>query len=222
MHPSACIAQAIGSHLGEAVMFCEAGEPTLHTLQLFAYQERGGFAGRRAFEKHDKDQQDLFYRTIQAVISNAVGEAHNYNRPKLKEGTCPPDGAVVFPIIVIDGELFEAYYEHQQKTLCVLPANHLRVYWRGSNVHGRYITPVDIVTAAFISEFARKRAAEIKILLEMVEGSMKAIKEAFKQRNFSALTIKPGPRGVVGLPKLLADLYLIFKSQQETLPQLSK
>lgn len=75
MAESACMAQTAASSLGQAIMYCLAGEVELYPLHLFAYPERGGFSGRRAFEKQDKDGYDQFYRVVQSIVGAARSEA---------------------------------------------------------------------------------------------------------------------------------------------------
>ena len=129
---SACIAQTVGSMLGEAVMFCLAGESSLYALEMFRRPERGGFSGRRAFEKHDQEKYDQFYRAVQGVTSAAVAEARRYDRPKPREFELPLATVIVFPMIVVDTNLFEAYYDPRAGEVRVSEVDRLRIFWRGS------------------------------------------------------------------------------------------
>lgn len=92
MAESACIAQTVGSTLGEAVAYCLAGESGLYQLKIFERPERGGFSGRRVFEKQDRDAYDQFYRTIQGLVDATVAEACSYNHPSLRKATYPTVG----------------------------------------------------------------------------------------------------------------------------------
>jgi hypothetical protein len=118
MTESACIAQSIGSVLGEAVMFLAASETNLYS-QTFAPIKRGGFSGRRAFENQgNHDKQDRFYNAIQGLVWKAVAEAKSWNDPNPGSRGAPNSGVVVFPVMVVDGDLFEAYYDQEADAVC--------------------------------------------------------------------------------------------------------
>lgn len=217
MAESACIAQSIGSSLGEAAMFCLAGDTDLHSLELFKCPERGGFAGRRAFEKQEKDKFDQFYRAIQGLVANATSRAQSYDRPRDESGEIPHYGLLVFPIIVIDGNLFEGFYDPKTGGIVVQEANYVRMLWRGSTANRRAITPVDIVTVTSIDTFAQARAAEVKKLIRIIEKSIANIDDAFAAMSFDKLDIKSGSRGFQGLPPLLARLYRLDQAKTNDL-----
>jgi hypothetical protein len=207
MAESACIAQTAGSVLGEAVMYCLAGDAALYPLEIFKDPERGGFSGRRAFERQEKDKYDQFYRTVQSVVSASRAEAKSYDNPAHRLGEAPHEGAVVFPLIAVDGQLFEAYYDPHGDAVKVSEVDRIRLFWRGARPSAQTITPVDIVTAKAIAAFARTRASEVNTLMEAAEQASRRIQRAFSKRSFEELQIAPAPRGFVGLPPLLRDLY---------------
>jgi hypothetical protein len=217
MAESACIAQAIGSSLGEAAMFCLAGDGDLHPSELFKCPERGGFAGRRAFEKQEKDKFDEFYRAIQGLVANAASRAKSYDKHIDQSNDAPHNGLIVFPILVVDGNLFEGFYDGKTGGVVVKEANHIRMLWRGSTANRRAITPVDIVTAASIDTFALNRAAEVKLLLDAIGRSVVNIEEAFLEMSFEKLVVIPASRGYRGLPPLLARLYQLDQARNNDL-----
>lgn len=213
MMESACIAQAIGSSLGEAVMFCIAGDSDLHQLQLFKRPDRGGFGGRRAFEKQEKERYDQFYRAIQGLVANAVSRAKDHDRPEKRRGEVPDSGLLIFPVLVVDGNLFEVFYNQTTSVLEVKEVNQIRMLWRGSAANRRAITPVDIVTATSVEAFAHSRAAEVKTLIGKIGKSVANVEQAFAEKQFETLVIQPGPRGFIGLPPLLRDLHILDQSR---------
>jgi hypothetical protein len=212
MAESACIAQTAGSLLGRAVVYCLAGEKSLHSLEIFQRPERGGFSGRRAFEKQDQDKHDQFYRTVQSVAGAAVAEAERYDFPKPGELEVPRDAAIVFPIIVVDTNLFEAYYDSEVDEVRVSEVDRLKVFWRSRRSAKGPINSVDIVTAKVIADFARTRSADVGTLLTASEQAINRIRAAFAARSFERLEIKSAPRGFLGLPPLLHDLYMLAQS----------
>jgi len=221
MAESACVAQTAGSLLGEAVMFCVAGERSLHPLGMFKRPERGGFSGRRAFEKQDKDKYDQFYRTMQGVANAAAAQARRFGRSKPRDHEVPRDGNIVFPVVVVDANLFEAFYDPQGDLVRVSEVDRLRIFWRGLRAKRTSITTIDIVTANVVADFARTRASEIDQLLTAVEQAVRKIKTAFAEQSFKKLEITPAPRGFTGLPPLLLDLYMLEQTGK-TSPQLNQ
>jgi hypothetical protein len=106
MAERACIAQTIGSPLGRAAMYCAASSPNLYSMETFKHPLRGGFAGRRAFEKQSDDRQDQFYKAMQGIANAAIIEARTHNDASLAKAGVPDFGLIVFPVIVLDGTLF--------------------------------------------------------------------------------------------------------------------
>ncbi len=120
---SACIAQTIASRLGEAVTFCLAGDRSLDKMNTFIRRAKGGFGGRRAFEKRDATKEDQFYRTVQSVVNKAVMEAKHCDLNDPSKGPFPSQGVLVFPLIVVDAELFEVYYDQSKDAFEMLPTH---------------------------------------------------------------------------------------------------
>jgi hypothetical protein len=213
MAESACIAQTIGSRLGEAVMFCAAANSDLHQMETFKCPLRGGFAGRRAFEKESDGKQDQFYKAIQGVVNAAIAEGRSYDQRRIATNTVPDSGAIVFPVIIIDGLMFEAYYDAQAAEVKMEQTERLRVFWRGAKASTRFITPVDVVTSKGVEEFARSRAGDVRALLREAANVVGRIELAYKEQSFENLEIKSAPRGFLGLPPLLGELYALAKTR---------
>ena len=194
-------------------MFCVAGERALHPLRMFKHTERGGFSGRRAFEKQDKETYDQFYRAIQSVVSAAAAKAKAFGRCA-QDGQAPRDGLIVFPLIVVDTNLFEAYYDPHGDEVRVSETDQLRIFWRGAKANRRAITAVDIVTAKVVSDFAKTRISEIDQFLTEAAGAAGRIRAGFAEGKFEKLAIKAAPRGFTGMPPLLVDLYKLAQSKK--------
>jgi hypothetical protein len=217
MAESACIAQTIGSRLAEAAMFCEAGNSHLYEMDTFKSPQRGGFAGHRAFEKEGDNKQDQFYRAVQGVVNAAVALARRHDASSHNELTIPDHCFLLFPIIVVEGSLFEAYYDDKAAAISLAEVDNLRLFWRGSKANRRPITVVDVVTAKAAAAFARNRAGDMKALLAHVKLAIDRIRTAHNEHNFEKLEIKPASRGFTGLPPLLAELYALAQSAKKPL-----
>lgn len=109
----------------------------------------------------------------------------------------------------MDTQLFEAYYDPDRAEVRVSEVDRIRLFWRGAQLSSQGITPVDIVTANAIVDFARTRASEVSTLLSAAQQASHRIHSAFAKRSFEELQIKPAPRGYVGLPPLLRELYVL-------------
>lgn len=215
MAESACIAQTLGSLLGHSVLFCLAGETSLYTLEMFKSPQRGGFSGRRAFEKQDKENYDQFYRTMQSVVSAAHAETQAHDQHNTNFDQALRCGVFAFPIVAVDAQLFEAFYDTEANEIRISEVDQIRVFWRGSRLPGSFVSPVDIVTESRISSFARARKAEVSTLLLEAKQAVGRIRSAYVKHNFDELELKAAPRGYVGFPRLLRDLYALTTTGED-------
>ena len=118
--PSAAIAQSIGSKTGRAAMRALAVDETVQALELFAEPTRSGFNGREAFSS---GEVDLFYKTMKSVVSASVHGMSRYDGPNELIEKQLGFAAIAFPTIVVDGQLFEAFYDSSAEGLRVQPAS---------------------------------------------------------------------------------------------------
>jgi hypothetical protein len=135
MLPSACIAQTIGSSLGEAMMYCLAGNQDLHEFATFASNKRNGYGGRRAFS--GESDQDQFYSSVQSIISKTISYAKRYDKNQ-KLDQMPEFLSLAFPMVVLEGELYEAYFDPDIKKMQLHSVESIRLHWRGAE-NGRFV-----------------------------------------------------------------------------------
>lgn len=199
--PSACVTQTFGSLLGESILWTIAGLDQLHALSLFKTPQRPGFNGRQAFSKGN----DVFYNAMTSVTSLAKQVALRYDSGRRTAGTVPNSAVVTFPVIVIDGNLFEAWFDDTTNSVQLQDRKSVRLHWRGSPAWSLHAT-VDIVVADHLDEFARQRAEEVMALLDAMATTRDQIARCFEVRSLSPLEITKGGRGVVGLPPLLYEV----------------
>src|ERR1700730_10860662 len=74
-------------------------------LYLFHTRDAPGFGGRQAFSRGN----DLFYASVSSVTSACTQLVSRYDRER-RRGVMPEWGVVAFPIVIIDGELFQASF----------------------------------------------------------------------------------------------------------------
>jgi hypothetical protein len=206
MAPSACIAQTISSELGEAIVWAIAGNKTLHSLQTFLTPEKGGFGGRQAFSKGN----DAFYSAVQAAVGNSTSYVTEYDRRHREKGTIPEAGVVAFPIVLVDGDIFLAYFDADLGEVKIEMTDHVRCHWRGSPSWGLLAT-VDVVSMHHLEVFVRKRAEETETLIPIMMNAYDEIRNLASSGSPEALTVMPGPRGFIGVPSLLREFFTVHK-----------
>jgi hypothetical protein len=213
MAPSACIAQTIGSSLGQAVMYCLAGNVQIQAFDTFASRERNGFGGRRAFS--GENELDLFHSTVQGIVSKTLMYVKRHDE-KGKPDQMPTVCRIAFPMIVIDGELFEAYFDPGENDLRLKSAESIRLHWRGAESPGSWISTLDIVKLGALEDLISRRKLEWERLRDEAELVLSKIAQCYGERSLTPLEISPAPRGYVGLPKLLFDLRTLIERHAES------
>jgi hypothetical protein len=211
MAPSACIAQSISSTLCDTAMYCLAANKYLHAFELFSSRERNGFGGRRVFS--NDGEQDHFYSTVQSIVSKAlnfVAEADEDRRPN----KAPDSGSVVFPLIVLEGELFEAFFSQDTKEVCVNPVDLVRLHWRGAEDPSQWISTVDVVRFSHLDKLLATRKKEMEKLRDEIREIIPKLVECYKTSSLAPLGLQKAAHGYIGLPELLSEIRLLEKKAQ--------
>lgn len=198
--PSACITQAFSSLLAGACLWAMAGDSALHGLGLFATPSRPGFSGRQGFSKGS----DVFYDALRSVTTHTAALVRRYDAYR-NPGRMPDSAVVAFPVVVLDGKLFEAWYDESEGAVQLEERESMRLHWRGAPSWLMHAT-VDIVVSDHIAGFAALRAEESRKLLRLMRETRDQIGKCFETRTLSGLTVTKGGRGVVGLPPLLREI----------------
>ncbi len=198
---SACIAQTISNKAGQAVLWAIAGDRELWLTQMFRSPTKAGFNGRQVFGQ----KNDLFYQALQSVTQKSQLLVKKYDRHRSAPEELLKSVVVALPLIVVDGDLFEAYLDPAAGKLVVEEADHIRMHWRGS-VSWPFHATVDIVRNAKLDDFAEVRRTETTLLIESMLSCLARIRSFSKTGNLGTLKVKEGGRGIVGLPPLLWEL----------------
>jgi hypothetical protein len=202
MNPTAVIAQTIGSQVGDALLWMLCGNEKLKNLSLFKSPRNPGFGGRQAFAS----KNDLFYATMASLTSNCVAMAGEYDRKRRSaEKSLSRYGLITFPVVVIDGRLFEASYDSEAGHIETKEVNTVRCHWRGSPSWPLHAT-VDIVTREGLPCFVEKRAADFKILLPALAEAAGRLQAAHKASDWSLLQLSKGATGRGGRPPILQKI----------------
>lgn len=196
--PSACVAQTQGNDLARAILWSLAGDKALHDTSIFSAPRRVGFGGRQAFTK----SKDQFYAALQGIVGATQSEVDETSTPELGLLRELKYAEVGLPLVVVEGDLFEAYWDKSIQGMKVEPRGHIRLHWQGSAAW-RLRASVDIVTIDSLAEFMTKRKAEIGVLLPKMFGTAAEIRECIRKQSLDPLTVTKGGRGFTGLPALL-------------------
>ncbi|HYO72424.1 MAG TPA: hypothetical protein VEU33_40775 [Archangium sp.] len=199
IHPAAAIAQTMGSSLGEACLWFAAGDAEMQNLDLFKTLPRGGFSGVRAFGAGE----DLFYNTLRGVAERAWCRVAYYDSPPSPPNVRPEMAVVVRPVIVIEGDLLEAYYDNSTHKLELERVPKARIHWRGAEKWSFHCL-VDVVTVEGLEEYAQTQAKQVETMFAVLERARANIEKCFNDKSLDALEPTRGPRGVLNLPPLLA------------------
>jgi hypothetical protein len=203
MAASAHIAQLTSSKLGKAIAYVLAGEPALAELELFSHRIRGGFGGCSSLRSDKQDQKDPFYSAIQSVAAKALLARNEDDIENVTGDEFPSFGGVYMPMIVIDGKLFESWYDPTCANMELRAVGRSRVYWRGLSHSGPWIVPVDIVTIEELQSYATNMANESKLFMQKMVESAVQLKKAYDERDLSSVEVKSASRGFTGSPQLL-------------------
>lgn len=201
MAPSAVIAQCLASELAESAVYLEAGDKNLQSLPLFRSPEKPSFGGRQALGS----DSDVFYNALRSVVGAAHNLASRYNVYRGEEDV--PDSAVLtFPLIVIDGDLFEASYDDNADKMNLDRVEQTRLHWKGSK-DSPFLATVDVVTKTGLESFVRQRAEDTKVVLDQLFATANQLTDCFRNKSTAGLTVKVGPTGKSGMPPFLRALH---------------
>ncbi len=200
MAMKACIAQTIASKLGQTILWLISDDKRLHKLTTFATPLNPGFGGRQVFSKDN----DSFYTAIQSVISKAKSEADEYDAPGRRRKKFPDEGGLFLPLIVIEGQLFEASYDETTQAIAVKEVSRTRLHWMGSETWRLHAT-VDIVVRDHLEDFVAQRKAEMDTILDAMYDGYQNIVESFQKQSLNALNLPQGSTASE-VPPLLVPL----------------
>jgi hypothetical protein len=209
MATSAMAAQTISSTLGAATMWAIAGHEELKAMDTFLAPIRGGFGGRQAFSTG----RDHFYSAVQSAVANAAAYASSYDEGERWGGAMPEACIIVFPIVVIEGDLFEASFDQDINDVSLKSVDKVRCHWMGST-DWKHRATVDIVSLSHLDIFLAQRRDELKTLVNIIEPAVEAIDEYRKSGSLTAVKRTEGPRGFRGLPPLLQEFRDAFQIGQ--------
>jgi hypothetical protein len=211
MTVAACASQAIGSQLGEALLWKEAGHKDLAALSLFHSEGMNlAFGGKQAFSR-TKDQVFDAIRSVTAGARILADEYDSRTEQVLEADRLPEPAVAVFPVIVVDGHLFRT--SQSDEGVDVEEVSSARIHWRGSDRH-RFHATLDIVRADQVEIFAKDRLADADALLEVMSTGLEELRACHAKGRLDQLPVTSGARGVRGNPQLISSLLRRQQSEQ--------
>jgi hypothetical protein len=199
----ALIAQTISSEAGQTACWFNSGNSKLIELETFSQRERIGFSGRQSFT----DKTDYFYNSINSVTSLSMDLAKSYNKYRnLDMLAC-----VCFPVIVVDGLLYEAFQDSPNDDLTLNRIDNARCLWRGVEGH-EFRVPVDIVTRDSLDAFLKKRRNDASVIIDSLLVTMKQMVDAKKSNNIKDIKIWGASTGMIGMPPFLRKILMPNKT----------
>lgn len=197
--PSACIAQTISSNIADSILWLLAGDRDIQKLNIFKTPDRPGFNGKQAFSK----QYDLVYSTLQSIISACYSEKKFYESYVKKPQDVFSQGTLIIPIIVIEGKLYETYFDTQKEEMVIEEKNQIRLHWKGSEAWNLHST-VDIVTIDELDNYVSILDKETNILINKMKETFININECVEKKSIEPIKhFMKGARGVLSLPPII-------------------
>ena len=116
--------------------------------------------------------------SLRSVTGAAKDLMDHYDEGR-RRGKMPDNCVIAFPVVVVDGELFEASFNEQQGKIKIEPANDVRCHWRGSPSWNLHAT-VDVVTLKGLDAFLSIRREEMRRLLDLMSNASADIAKCFE------------------------------------------
>jgi hypothetical protein len=202
--PAACIAQSIATTTADAILWILASDKDVQELSIFRTPDRPGFNGRQAFGS----QNDIVYSTLQSIMSSCYSKKRDYESYHKKPEDSLGFGVIFIPLIVIEGRLFETFYNKQTQKIDILEKDQIRLHWRGSEAWHLHST-IDIVTIESLPDYVNKLSLETDYLINKMAITFQLIMECIKQKNLDPIkSMTSVSRGVLGIPPLLKKIIM--------------
>lgn len=157
------VVQRPASTLGYALLESICRRKDIQNLPNFLVPERPGYGLTQAFTSG----QDVPYAAIMAAAKATIAEAEDADRGSRSQG---PICEILFPVVVIDGTLFECYLDEADEVI----TEEIRIgtlVWR-SPVVGMPHTIVQVVTLPAFEDFVEGAGRTSFALLETCEEEL--------------------------------------------------
>ena len=202
MGPAAAVTQAVGCPVGQSLMWWAAGTSALQAAFPFATSGRVGFDGVQALSKgKDPVYSALQGLTTKAQLSSAQVADEVFRNPIVPQAFAQ----VFFPVVVVDGEVFEAFASPGGNGVELSPVDWIRLHWRGAQAR-ELLTSIDIVRKDAFEGYVEQWTDSLETIGRAVLPAWQNLDELIASRDASRLRETRASRGVLGRPALVAEL----------------
>ncbi len=197
--PAACISQTISTYLADSILWLLASDKEIQNLSIFETPIRPGFNGRQAFG----NQNDVVYSTLQSITSACYSQKKFYEVYTRNPDSVLSNGVLLFPIIVIEGKLYETYYNNETEKIEIEERKQIRLHWKGSEAW-KFHSTIDIVTIDELPNYVDKLSQETDFLMEKMKSTFSLIKNCLNEKTIEPIKdLLNGSRGRLGIPPIL-------------------
>lgn len=164
------IVQRAASSLGHVLLDRLHTRKDIQDLPMFRIPERSGYGLTQAFT----DKEDIPYSAVMAAAKAALALAKRVDAAYVNS-ICE----ILFPVVVIDGKLFECYLDRAGEVVTSEIKSGTLV-WRGQ-VIGMPHTIVHIVTLPAIDSFVQEARETSVALLKVCESEQAELSKSFSE-----------------------------------------
>lgn len=185
LSPIASVSGSISTKLMHSILCILARDKDIQNLALFKSPQRPGFGGSQAFNI----ETDLVDSTLKSVIYSAYLQMKYLNKSYKKTKDALQIGVFFRPLIVLEGQLFEAHYNNEKQQITLEEKQQLRLHWKGTKTWS-INTLVDIVTIDYLEAYTKILMQESNYLLEKISALYPFLKESIETQNLTPLAEK--------------------------------
>jgi DNA-binding Lrp family transcriptional regulator len=91
-------------------------------------------------------------------------------------------------MIVVDGEIFEAFFDESSQNMRVEARRRVRCHWRGARSWNLHAT-IDVVSLDHLDDFLKTRAQEVITVLEKLQRKRNEIAACFEEKSLDRLNL---------------------------------
>lgn len=196
-----CMCNLISSEAAYAVLWCKAGGKQLGRLPCVS---PGTMVGVSAKFKGEKEKCDRFFKAASSVVNKAVSYVNSYDETIPRQVRSAPICSVVaLPTIIVDSPIIEANLVNNDIQLTEVEDTVLSFR---QNSTGPHCVLVSIVKDTALPRFARHRLCESKSLARFLCKYHQQLEQSFEEPVSVRIGINRCSRGVIGIPKIIAEL----------------
>ena len=126
-------------------------------VSILVERPRIGFSVVQALtDKHEDSDHDRTYQALRSLVNKAkrFGESIGLR-------------AIIFPVVVMKGRLFEAYWDEESKRVTVAPCRWKRLHWFGAEAVESFAI-LDVVTTDSLEQYLIEREPAVQDFLKTV------------------------------------------------------